>query len=226
MRLAVLSIVAMLAIAAAGCEVVFPLEDTAPGMFRRPPFNGQVTDDSRLRVTQPATVQVGDYIVGTLQSAAFSTEIRDLPNGWDKLADFPDGGCDNAQWHTWVVAGRATEETTLDFTFENNDTFDALFIPYVDVAAVSSIRNQFPMNSPDAGTATFPASVSSPGTIMYVSVMANEQTPSDPAGMTRVSAFGNIVAFDQELPDGELPEVHVEVPANFCLGASQIKVER
>jgi len=227
MRLVVLlTLVQLVALCASGCQLVFDVDgDGDAAAARRPPFTAQVVGENRLEFTLPETLAVDDYVIGTMQSTSFSNKLVEA-DGWDQLDDFPDGACTNAQWHTWIVGLRVADRRAYRFEFESSDDISALFVPYVGVAAATFIRNATPMDTTAATEVVLPSGVSSPRTIIYVSVAGDAQANDDVVGMVRVSAFANIVAFDQDVPDGDIPEIAVPIPAGLCMGVAQVKIER
>lgn len=226
-------LVVLCALSSTACQAVFPRDadpgdaDVTPAPARRSPFTAQVIAGTALQLELPATVEAGDFIVGTIQADRFTNHLNVIPFGWQVFDDFPDGQCDNnAQWHAWIVAARVDPAMELTFGFQiSDDTVSGLFVPYANASAVSYLRKATPMNMSNDNEVRFPASDTAPGSIVHVGEMGDVQAADDAEGMTRIGAFDKIVAFDLAISGDQIPEIKIPIPANTCLGAAQLKVE-
>jgi hypothetical protein len=231
-RLAVL-----LPLLSGACQVVFPLDgtpaadgalDDAPASLaieRGPKLVGVRTSSNLVELARPADLEDADLVIVTIQGRSHSNQLMFLPTGFTQLSNGIDT-CGGATWQLWVIAGRAGELTSLDFTFGNGDMFIGFGTTYRNAGRITEL--DFASSVQDLSPRTVPlASVEgvAEGTLIYLILAGHDPITEEPEGLSRVGEFDRIVIYDEPAVDGVIKQINVPVPVQDCIGIVEAQID-
>jgi hypothetical protein len=204
------------------CQLVFSVD--APPIERGAKFVAR-SNTALVVLTRTDAVEDDDLVIVTIQSASSFPAFTAGPPDFVLLSDGTDM-CGTANWHLWTFAGKFGSASTLEFTFDIESDYDAIATAYKNADGATELGFMKPLQMAVEHTISLPAVDGlSAGTFGWVALVGNVPVEGEPAGLERVGELDNIAIYDAVTVGGAIPQIDVTIPATFCLGVSQVKIE-
>jgi hypothetical protein len=204
------------------CQLVFSVD--VPPIERGAKFVAR-SNTALVVLTRTDAVDDDDLVIVTIQSPGSFPEFMAGPPDFGLLSDGTDM-CGSANWHLWTFAGKFGSASTLEFTFDVEVDYDAIATTYKNASGATELGFMKPMQVTEERTISLPAVDGlSAGTFGWVALVGNMPVEGEPLGLERVGELDNIAIYDALTVSGAIPQIDLTIPANFCMGVSQVKIE-
>jgi hypothetical protein len=214
----------------AGCQLVFPL-DESPGdaIAVRTSFTGSSPNEQLTIAPDPALVD-GDLMLAVIFGEGNDSDSIHFDDAsWTQLTESEATPCNNIQFHGWVLRGVASPTTSFDFGFGVSLPHVGLVTAYTNASTAKVITLARPgtQNTTDTTISLDPAAAPA-GSRAWFGGFANDVwgMSSTPTGTTLVDMVGHVAVYDRDVSGTMIPEIQVGVPINFCMVMAELHIDR